>query len=287
MAARITSAGNIILASKDGPRLLPGLSLPPLLGDPSPGRPGLAAVSDCTGDSFHRLVYLFLGVAHRVLGTLAGCQHLGDLAVNDGVALVPAWDLGPEPDVLRLAGFEHRGGRHYVRHVRERILVVLYLGHLVDGVTGRRPSSHRALEVHELRLWRGGPHHEQPRRLLLVLRCISVDRDTRPAVMVGASRRTVRQGRVADVPLEASYLPGGRELVPLRTHRTFFGAERFAEVVPVPARAPGMSDSDESVVEPRCLYCLRAVEGGGAWIGGAEPTYLLAVLEIIAAVSPQ
>src|SRR5215213_5420974 len=116
MAARITSAGNIILASKEKPRLL-DRSLPPLLGDPSPRRSEPAALSDCTGDSFHRLIHLCLGIAHRVLGTLASGQHLGDLAVHDGVALVPAGDLRPEPDVLRLPSFEHRGGRHYVRHV--------------------------------------------------------------------------------------------------------------------------------------------------------------------------
>src|SRR5215213_1514045 len=286
MAARITSAGNIILASKDGPHR-PALSLSGPPGDPCSRRSEPAALSDCTGDPFHRLIYLYLGIAHRVLGVLASGQHLGDLAVNNGVALVPARNLGPKPDVLRLPGLKHRGSRHYVRHVRERILIVLHLGHLVNGGTGWRPSSHRALEVHELRLWRSGPHHEQPSRLLLVLRGISVDRDTRPAVMVGASRRTFRQACVADVTLEASYLPRGRELVPLRAHRTFFGAERFAEVVPVPARAPGMSDSDESVVKLRRLYSFRAVEGGGAWIGSAELAHLLAVLEIIAAVGPQ
>src|SRR3954469_12212188 len=133
MAAKITSAGSIILASKESPRRRDRCFWE------------LCAASDCTGFSFHREVYLRLGVVHGVLRALATRQHLGDLGVDDGVALVPARDLGPEPDVLGLPGLAHRRGRHDVWHGRERVLDVLYLGHLVDGVAGRRPPAHGAL----------------------------------------------------------------------------------------------------------------------------------------------
>src|SRR5215217_543807 len=122
MAAKITSAGSIILTWKERPRRPDRCLLE------------LCTASDCTWFSFHRKVYLRLGVVHGVFRALAAHEHLGDLAVDDGVALVPAGNLWPEPDVLRLPGLEHSGGRHYVRHGREGVFVVLYLGHLVHGV---------------------------------------------------------------------------------------------------------------------------------------------------------
>src|SRR5215210_6387417 len=78
MAARMTSAGSIIFASKERPRR-PDRLLPSSPERPSARRPGLAAVSDCTGFSFHRQVYLCLGIAHRVFRALAGRKHLGEL----------------------------------------------------------------------------------------------------------------------------------------------------------------------------------------------------------------
>src|SRR5215208_1947304 len=92
MAARMTSAGSIILASKERPRRRDCCLLE------------LWAASDCTGFSFHRQVDLLLGVEHCVFRALARREHLGDLTVDDGVALVPAGNLGPEPDVLWLPG---------------------------------------------------------------------------------------------------------------------------------------------------------------------------------------